>query len=86
VEHQQAEGDVVQPSERLLDSGDMLDSGDIIPNPLKLSITSPELPMRTHGITRLLISNEADFARSPWRTILDPATLAASATPPSATP
>ena len=42
--------------------------------------------MRTHGITRLLTFNGADFARFPGLTILDPATLAASATPPSATP
>ncbi len=41
--------------------------------------------MRTHGITRLLTFNGADFARFPGLTILDPAALAARTTPPNAT-
>ncbi len=42
--------------------------------------------MRTHGITQLLTFNGPDFARFPGLTILDPATLAAPAAPPMATP
>ena len=42
--------------------------------------------MRTHGITRLLTFNGADFARFPGLTILDRAPLAAPAAPPNATP
>jgi predicted nucleic acid-binding protein len=42
--------------------------------------------MRTYGVTRLLTLNGADFARFPGFTILDPAALAAPATPPTATP
>ena len=41
--------------------------------------------MRTHGITRLLTLNRADFARFPGVNILDPRTIAAAATPPSST-
>ena len=41
--------------------------------------------MRTHGITRLLTFNGADFARFPGLTILDPAILAAPANPPPST-
>lgn len=33
--------------------------------------------MRTHGLTKLLTTNEADFARFPGLAILDPATVAA---------
>ncbi len=43
--------------------------------------------MRTHGITRLLTFNGADFARFPGLVILNPAIVVASATsPPSTTP
>jgi predicted nucleic acid-binding protein len=42
--------------------------------------------MRTHGVTRLLTFNGADFARFPGLTILDPATFAAPAAPTSTTP
>jgi predicted nucleic acid-binding protein len=42
--------------------------------------------MRTHGITRLLTFNGADFARFPGLTIVDPATFAAPAAPTSTTP
>ena len=42
--------------------------------------------MRTHGITRLLTFNTADFTRFPGLTILDPASFAAPAAPASATP
>lgn len=42
--------------------------------------------MRTHGITRLLTTNGADFARFSGLTILDPTTLAAPTAPPGATP
>ena len=42
--------------------------------------------MQTHGITRLLTFNRADFARFPGLTILDPAHLAAPSAPPNATP
>ena len=42
--------------------------------------------VRTHGITQLLTFNGPDFARFPGLTILDPATLAAPAAPPMATP
>ena len=42
--------------------------------------------MRTHGITRILTFNVDDFARYPHITVLDPKTIAASATPPSTTP
>jgi hypothetical protein len=41
--------------------------------------------MRTHGVTRLLTFNGADFARFPGLSVLDPAALAASATPPPST-
>ena len=41
--------------------------------------------MRTHGITQLLTFNGADFARFPGVVVLDPATLAAPATPPPRT-
>lgn len=42
--------------------------------------------MQTHGITRLLTTNGADFARFSGLTILDPTTLAAPTAPPGATP
>jgi predicted nucleic acid-binding protein len=42
--------------------------------------------MRTHRITQLLTFNGADFARFPGLTILDPATLAAPAATPRASP
>ena len=41
--------------------------------------------MRTHGVTRLLTFNGTDFIRFPGISVLDPATFAASATPPSNT-
>ena len=41
--------------------------------------------MRTYGVTRLLTFNGPDFARFPGLTILDPANLAAPATPPPST-
>jgi predicted nucleic acid-binding protein len=41
--------------------------------------------MRTHGVGRLLTFNGADFVRFPGLTILDPANLASSATPPPST-
>ena len=41
--------------------------------------------MRTHGVTRLLTFNGADFARFPGITILDPTTIAAPANPPPRT-
>jgi predicted nucleic acid-binding protein len=37
--------------------------------------------MRTHGLTRLLTFNRADFGRFPGLTILDPATSSPNATP-----
>jgi len=37
--------------------------------------------MRTHGVTRLLTFNRADFGRFPGLTILDPATPAPNTTP-----
>jgi predicted nucleic acid-binding protein len=42
--------------------------------------------MRTHGITRLLTTNGTDFTRFPGLNILDPASFAAPAAPPSTTP
>ena len=42
--------------------------------------------MRSHGITRLLTRNTADFARFPGLTILDPAIFAAPAAPMGASP
>jgi predicted nucleic acid-binding protein len=42
--------------------------------------------MWTHGVTRLLTTNEADFARFSGLAILDPVNLAALAGPPSAAP
>ena len=43
--------------------------------------------MQTHGVTRILTFNGADFARFPGIVVLDPATLVASTSlPPSTTP
>jgi predicted nucleic acid-binding protein len=42
--------------------------------------------MRTHGITRLLTLNGADFTRFPGLTILDPATFAGLTAPTSTFP
>jgi predicted nucleic acid-binding protein len=42
--------------------------------------------MRTHGITRLLTFNGPDFQRYPGVTILDPAAIAVTPTPPAGTP
>jgi predicted nucleic acid-binding protein len=41
--------------------------------------------MRTHGVTRLLTFNGADFARFPGVAVLDPASLATPANPPPGT-
>jgi predicted nucleic acid-binding protein len=41
--------------------------------------------MRTHGVTRILTFNGADFARFPGIVVLDPATHAASTSPPPST-
>lgn len=41
--------------------------------------------MRTHGVTRLLTFNGADFVRFPGLTVLDPATVAPQITPPPST-
>ena len=42
--------------------------------------------MRTHGITRLLTFNGADFARFPGVSVLDPATIAGQTKLPGASP
>jgi predicted nucleic acid-binding protein len=41
--------------------------------------------MQTHGVTRILTLNGADFARFPGIVVLDPATFAVSAGPPPST-
>lgn len=41
--------------------------------------------MRTHGVTRILTFNGADFARFPGIVVLDPAALASPPTPPPST-
>jgi predicted nucleic acid-binding protein len=41
--------------------------------------------MATHGVTTILTFNGADFARFPGIAVLDPATVAASASPPPGT-
>ncbi len=42
--------------------------------------------MRTHGITRLLTLNGADFARFAWITVLEPPAFAGPAAPTPTTP
>ena len=42
--------------------------------------------MKAHGITHILTFNTDDFKRYPGITVLDPKTIAASATPPSTAP
>jgi hypothetical protein len=51
----------------------------------RVSYDARLVAMRTHGVTRLLTFNGADFARFPGITVVDPASVTAPTPPPAGT-